>query len=352
MESGKKFGCGCIVMAAFASGMLLVPMLLIGGLMCGLSAVTSGKGLSADADAYGETKPEWDKPLNKKWVWGDGSEDDPQVVSITLRGVIAPTEEGGQSLLRGGESHYEQVLRGIRAATRDDKVRGICLTLDTPGGTVTEADILANALARFKASRKGRFVMAHMGGMCCSGGYYVASGADYIMAHPTTLTGSIGVIMSGYNAAELAKKAGVKSVVIASGDNKALLDPLEPVNPEHVKILQRPVGQDYERFVSLVAKGRNLKVEEVREVADGRVLSAADAQRAKLVDGLGYAEDAWAKARELAKAKKIRIYRYEESFSWRSLLSSDAFSKCGEAFARGILSAVGADSMRTEYRVK
>lgn len=339
-------------MAAFAVGILLVPVLLVGGLLYGLSASPAGKGLGADADAFGETKPEWDKPLNKKWVWGDGSEDDPQVVSITLRGVIAPTEEGGRSLLRNGDSHYEQALRGIRAATLDEKVRGICLTLDTPGGTVTEADILANALARFKASRKGRFVMAHMGGMCCSGGYYVASGADYIMAHPTTLTGSIGVIMSGYNAAELAKKAGVKSVVIASGENKALLNPLEPVNPEHVNILKRPVEQDYERFVSLVAKGRNLQVNEVREVADGRILSAADAQRAKLVDGLGYAEDAWAKARELAKAKKIRVYRYEEPFSWRSLFAADVFTKCGEAFARGILSVAESGCLRTEYRVR
>jgi len=351
MSAAKNIGCGCVVaffaMVGFAILMIILGLCFFGGRIASKAENVLG---NAD-DEYGENRPECDKPLDKKWMCGEGNEDDPEVVYIPMRGVIAETDLD-EGFFSESVSDYANALRSIRTATRDKKVRGICLMLDTPGGTVTDSDIMADALNRFKAAGKDRFVLVLMGSMCCSGGYYVAAGADYIMANPTTTTGSIGVIMDGFNAAELAKKVGVKSVAIASGANKALLDPLEPVNPEHVKILKRTVDQDYERFVSIVAKGRKLPLDKVRPIADGRILSAKDAKEAKLIDGLGYAEDAWLKAAELAKAEKVRIYRYEEAFSWRRLFSSGSFMKCGRAFVGGMMS--GADSVvpRNEYRMR
>ena len=341
-----KSGYGCLVKFLALIGLLVVlGALLLLGMGSALIRLAGADGIDCGAN-----EPECERMLQRRWVCGDGDADDPEVICISLRGVISSTREAG--MFAELESEYSRALRHIRAATRDADVRGIVLRLDTPGGTVTDSDIMADALRRFKAAGENRFVLVFMGSMCCSGGYYVAAEADYILANPTTLTGSIGVIMNGLNAAELAKKIGVRSVVVASGSNKALLDPLEPVNPEHVAILRRPVEQDYERFVSLVARGRKLPVDEVKKIADGRVLSAQDALDAKLIDGLGYLDDAWQKAAELAGSEHVRIYRYEEPFSWRSLLSEATFMKYGKAFVAGAISGLDDAAPQNEYRLR
>lgn len=324
---------------SFVLTLLIVLLLLVG-------VVAAGLGLEEPSEG-----PEWSRPLEKTWLCGHGTEEDPEIVYIAIRGAIMPAEES-EGLFSAGGSCYAFALRSIRAATEDDDVRGLCLMIDSPGGTVTESDILADAVRRFRASRKDRFVIVHMGALCCSGGYYVAAGADCIVAHPTTVTGSIGVLMNGYNAAELAKKVGVKSVVVASGTNKAMLDPLVEVNPEHIAILKKTVDSDYERFLSVVSKGRKLPVEKIRPLADGRVLSAEDACKAKLVDEIGYAEDVWKKAAKLANAKAVRIYRYEEPFGLHSLFSPASFARFGRAFFRGIAAEAGDSALRSEYRLR
>ena len=341
-----KSGYGCLVKFFALVGFFVVLGILALGVFCGVVAKLAGDG---DGD-FGATAPECDRTFARRWMCGDGDEDDPVVVCVSLRGVITATAEAG--MFAELESSYSRALRHIRAATNDADVRGLVLRLDTPGGTVTDSDVMADALRRFKAADEKRFVIVLMGSMCCSGGYYVAAEADYVMANPTTLTGSIGVIMASFNAAELAKKAGLKSVVIASGENKALLDPMEPVNPAHVAILKRPVEHDYARFVSIVARGRKLPVDEVKKIADGRVLSVQDAKALKLVDELGYVEDAWRKAAELAQAEKIRVYRYEEPFSWKSIFSESFFMKCGRAFAGGVKAEVEGSAPRNEYRLR
>ena len=350
MNTVEKVGCGCGIAVLAIAVICLLPVALGLVMLCGSLATTLEGSLNEDTIAYGVDAPTCEKPLDKRWICGDGDESDPEVIYITMRGIIEETIREG--LFVDELSAYSRALRQIHAATRDEDVRGIVLKLDTPGGTVTDSDVMADALRRFKASGKDRFVLVLMGSMCCSGGYYVAAEADYILASPTTLTGSIGVIMASFNAAELAKKVGLKSVIIASGENKALLDPMEPVNPAHVAILKRPVEHDYERFVSLVARGRKLPVGEVKKIADGRVLSAQDAKDLKLVDELGYVEDAWRKAAELAQTEKIRVYRYEEPFSWKNLFSEAFFMKCGRAFVGGMKSEVEGVAPRNEYRLR
>ena len=350
MNTAERVGCGCGVAVLAIAVVCLLPVVLGLFMLCGSVATALDGVLNEEAIAYGVDAPTCEKPLDKKWICGKGGESDPEVICIQMRGVIEETLRAG--LFADELSDYSRALREIHAATRDEDVRGIVLRLDTPGGTVTDSDVMADALRRFKAAGKDRFVLVLMGSMCCSGGYYVAAEADYVMANPTTLTGSIGVIMASFNAAELAKKVGLKSVVIASGENKALLDPMEPVNPAHVAILKRPVEQDYERFVSLVSRGRRLPVDEVKKIADGRVLSAKDAKALKLVDELGYVEDAWRKAAELAHAEKIRVYRYEEPFSWKSLFSEAFFMKCGRAFVGGMKSAAEGCAPQNEYRLR
>ena len=215
------------------------------------------------------------------------------------------------------------------------------LILDTPGGEVTLSDIIADAVQRFKQADTNRFVLVEMGSLCCSGGYYIAAGADYIIAHPTTITGSIGVLLSTINAAELAKKIGIESVVIATGTNKAMLDPLKPVDQEHVKIFQKAVDADYERFLSIVSKGRKIPVDKLRPIADGRILSAEEAKKLKLIDAIGYSEDAEAQLAKMAKAEEIRIIRYKDELTWRDLFDDTFLSSqgMGRALRRAATSA-------------
>ena len=213
--------------------------------------------------------------------------------------------------------------------------------MDTPGGEVTLSDIIADAVQRFKKAQEDRFVLVEMGSLCCSGGYYIAAGADYIIAHPTTITGSIGVLLSTINAAELAKKIGIESVVIATGTNKAMLDPLKPVDQEHVKIFKKAVDADYERFLSIVSKGRKVPVDKLRPIADGRILSAEEAKELKLIDAIGYSEDAEAQLAKMAKSEGIRIMRYKDEHTLRDLFEDTFLSSqgMGKALRRAATSA-------------
>lgn len=246
------------------------------------------------------------------WRWGDGGEKYADVARIALKGAIFSAPESS-TLFSTGDYAENGVLSRIRCATANDSILGIWLDVDSPGGEVTLSDDIRHALENFKASRKGRFVFARFGTMACSGGYYVSTAADYIMAEPTTITGSIGVLMSAVNAAGLAEKLGVKSVNIVSAENKAILDPMSPVRDEHVAILKKLVDGEYARFVSLVARARRLSEDDVRKIADGRVISADEALEAGLIDSIGYEDDAVETVEKMAKAADpesdgVRIY--------------------------------------------
>lgn len=315
-----KKGCfiGCLGMIA-AIGVAFIGIAAL-VLLWGMAAEI---GLGSD---NGADKSERDKGCEKIWVCGEGDEDSPKVLRIKIDGVISDAQE---SVFGREKSSATAALKKIRTATRDEEIQGLYLVLDTPGGEVTLSDIIADAVQRFKKEGKDRFVLAEMGSICCSGGYYIAAGADYIIAHPTTITGSIGVIMETINAAELAKKIGVESVVIATGANKAMLDPLKPVDQEHVRIFKKAVDSDYERFLSVVSKGRKIPMDEIRPIADGRILNVDDAKELKLIDAIGYSEEAEEQLVKMAKAKAVRIVRYKDEPSWRDIFEDSFFSSQG-----------------------
>jgi len=316
MNVGKGCLFGCLGMFA-ALGMVVVGIV---ALVCiGIVALDLDDDDTSNCSERG-------KPREKVWVCGEGDENAPKVLRVMLDGVISDEQEDVFGLEK---SSAISALKKIRAATRDDEIQGLYLVMDTPGGEVTLSDVIADAVRRFKDERNDRFVLVEMGSLCCSGGYYIAAGADYIIAHPTTVTGSIGVIMETINAAELAKKVGVDSVVIATGENKAMLDPLKPVDQRHVDIYRKAVDADYERFLSVVSKGRKIPVDELRPIADGRILCAEEAKKLKLIDAIGYSEDAEAQLAKMANAKDIRIVRYKDETSWRDLFGESFLSSHG-----------------------
>jgi protease-4 len=168
-------------------------------------------------------------------------------------------------------------------------VKAIVVRIDSPGGAVAPTQEIFEEIQRFK---KQKPIIASMGGMATSGGYYIAAACDKIVANPGTLTGSIGVIMQLSNVEELMKKIGVKGLNIKSGANKDLGSPFQTMSPEGREILQSLVDNVHGQFVAAVAKGRGLNEAQVRKLADGRVYSGAQAKELGLIDQFGTLEDA------------------------------------------------------------
>jgi protease-4 len=181
------------------------------------------------------------------------------------------------------------VLSELKRFKEAPWVKAIVVRIDSPGGAVAPTQEIFDELQKTKKSKP---LIASMGGMATSGGYYIATACEKILANPGTLTGSIGVIMQLNNVEELMKKIGVKGYNIKSGANKDIGSPFQPLSPEGREILQALVDNVNSQFVSAVAKGRGMNEAQVRKLADGRVYSGAQAKELGLVDQFGTLDDA------------------------------------------------------------
>ena len=238
---------------------------------------------------------------------GHGSDD--KIALITMRGLISSSISGTV-----GDSMVEDMRLALEQAREDEHVRGIVLEIDSPGGEVTASDVIYNAVVKARAKKP---VVIYMDSLAASGGYYVACGGGYLMANETTITGSIGVIIQTLNYEQLFNKLGLASVVFKSGKFKDLLNGARPMTPEERDYVQSFVMKTYEKFLSIVATERKLPAETLRNtIADGRIMSGKDAVEAKLIDATGQLEDAFAKARELAKAPDAEVVKYGAQFSF------------------------------------
>ncbi len=245
-----------------------------------------------------------------------------KVVRIAFTGILTRELDGGWL---GTVDPVEDCLRQIRAARQDADVAGLILEVDSPGGEVTAADEIHRELTRFQDSREDRKIVVLVHDMAASGGYYISVPADRILAQPTALIGSIGVIMQTLNIQGLSEKIGVTDTTIKSGKNKDLLNPFHPVDPEQIKLLQASVDAMYDRFLDLVATGRSLKKSTLKPLADGRIFTADEALKHKLIDGIGYWDDAMKETCTLLGVKEIRVVTYEvEKSFFDQLLSARA----------------------------
>lgn len=186
------------------------------------------------------------------------------------------------------------VIDDLKNASDDPAVKAIILRVDSPGGTVTGSTQIYEALQKIEKP-----VVTSMGGVAASGGYQISLPTDYVFARADTLTGSIGVIMTLFNAEELIDEVGVDVITITSGPNKAIGSMWEEMSPEHRDIFEELIDESYDMFIQMVADGRNLPMEDVRLLADGRVYSGRQALANDLVDELGNLNNAIAKAADL-----------------------------------------------------
>jgi protease-4 len=195
----------------------------------------------------------------------------------------------------------------------DKNVKAIVLRINSPGGEVTASDIIYNAV---KAAAKVKPVVVYMDAMAASGGYYVACGATKIVASETTLTASIGVIIETMNYSELFGKVGLSMVTFTSGAFKDSLSGARPMREDEKVYVQNLVTQMYDRFLGIVSEARGVPKETLKStVADGRVVTGREALAAKLVDQIGYVEDAYALARELGKTADAAVVKYRHEVS-------------------------------------
>ena len=195
------------------------------------------------------------------------------------------------------------IVKQLSDYRHNPQIRGVILRIDSPGGAVAPAQEIYSEILKLRATNKT--VYASMGTVAASGGYYIACAADYVLANPGTLTGSIGAIMAFNNLEELAKKIGVRPAVIKSGTFKDSGSPLRSLEPNERKLLQNVVDDVHQQFVKAVSLGRKLPEEKVRQFADGRVMTGKQALDFKLIDEFGGLE----KTIELL-GKKIGIDGY------------------------------------------
>ncbi len=213
-----------------------------------------------------------------------------RVLNISINGTIQ--DAASSSSWYSEDNSAQAALMLINKAKDNKEINGILLQINSGGGGITASDVVWNSLVEFKKADTNRVIVVMMGSMAASGAYYISAAADYIVANPTTLTGSIGVIMNSYNVQDLAARIGLKSVTIKSGSNKDILNPFTELTPEQEQMLQHMVDSLHTRFVNIVAEGRGLEEAKVRAIADGRILLATEAVDLGLVDQVGYLDDA------------------------------------------------------------
>ena len=237
---------------------------------------------------------------------------DKKVLIIPIRGIISDSPR--QGFVRTRPSIVQEVVSQLRLAEKDKNVKAVILKIDSPGGSVTASDILYNEISAYK-KRTGAKIVAAMMGIAASGAYQISLPADYILAHPTTVTGSIGAIMLRPRVTGLMQKVGVGVEVSKSGENKDMGSPFRKASAEEEKILQDLTDSLGSKFVELVATHRRLAPEAVNEISKARVYLADDALKLGLVDDMGYLEKALFQAKKLTglpEDAKVVVYRRSE----------------------------------------
>ncbi len=194
----------------------------------------------------------------------------------------------------------KETIRQLRHFLKQDGVKAVVLRVDSPGGIVAPSQEIYEEVKKFAVKKK---IIVSMGSLAASGGYYISAPATLIYANPGTITASIGVILKLSNIEALMDKIGIKSHTLKTGKYKDSGSPLRKFSPEDRAMLQSVIDNTHEQFIRAVAEGRKLPVEDVRKIADGRILSGEQAKGAKLVDRLGTLQDAIEEAGKQAGIK-------------------------------------------------
>jgi protease-4 len=245
-----------------------------------------------------------------------------KILLLDLSGVISAQDKDGLVPQPNMLATFKEELT---RASKDDKIKAVVVRINSPGGTVTASDILYHELRDFKTKKKVP-VIASMMDVAASGGYYLAMAADSILVHPSTVTGSIGVIMLTVNARGLLEKVGVEANAITSGPRKDMGSPFRVMTAEERGIFQSVIDSFYLRFLAVVQEGRpNLSPDQIKKLADGRIYSGDQAKAAGLIDEIGYLDDAIEMAKKKAGLTEARVVTYGRRGEYQNNIYSRLF---------------------------
>jgi protease IV len=258
-------------------------------------------------------------PVQEVQLSGSG---DGKVLLLDLSGVISSQDKDGFIPQPNLLATFKEELT---KASKDEKIKAVVVRINSPGGTVNASDILYHELKTFKANKKIPVIVSMMD-VAASGGYYLAMASDAILVHPSTVTGSIGVIMLTVNAKGLLEKVGVEASAITSGPRKDMGSPFRTMTADEKAIFQGVIDSFYQRFLTVVQEGRpHLSADQIKKLADGRIYSGDQAKAAGLVDEVGYLDDAIELAKKNAALTEARIVTYRRHGEYQNNIYSRLF---------------------------
>ena len=260
------------------------------------------------------------QPFQEQVVSGRGKD---KVLILDISGVIMAGESGA---VPGGKTKpglLASVRESLDRARKDDRIKAVVLRISSPGGGVTASDMLYQELKRFQ-QETGKVLHAHITDVGASGAYYAALAAGTITAQPTSVVGSIGVIMYRVDATSLLQKIGIQAAEISSGDKKSLGSPFRPLADDERKLFQGFIDSLFARFAGLVAAERKLSPDAVKKAADGRIMTSQEAQSLGLIDGIGYLDDAVESAKKKAGISDATVVMYVRPGEYRTTIYSQS----------------------------
>ncbi|MGO4888723.1 signal peptide peptidase SppA [Anaerobacillus sp. MEB173] len=245
-----------------------------------------------------------------------------KIVLLSLNGVIQEAHDA-PSLLGSATYHHRNFLSMLDRAGEDPFVEGIIIRVNSPGGGVVESAEIHDKITEIQSDYQ-KPIYISMGSMAASGGYYIAAPADKIVANPSTITGSLGVIFQTINVSELAENFGVKVETVKSGPYKDIMSSTREITDAERAILQSMIDESYDQFVDVIATGRGLSEEKVRQLADGRIYTGKQAKELQLIDELGSLETTIELLQEEIGRGNLEVVKYETAFGFGSFFSMAA----------------------------
>lgn len=260
------------------------------------------------------------EPFQEEVIGGKGAD---KVLLLDISGFISEEPVGGLIKMPDMVSRVKEELS---RAARDDKVKAVVLRINSPGGTITASDLIYHEVQRFK-TLTGKPVFSSILDLGASGAYYIAMASDQVVAHPTSVIGSIGVIMLHVNFQGLMEKFGVGAESIKSGINKDLGSPVKPLSTEGRGILQGIIDDMYGRFLQVIAGQRkHLTKDQIKTLADGRVYTASQAKENGLIDEIAYLEDVIEMSKASAGIREAQVILYKRPGEYKNNIYSRNFS--------------------------